>query len=196
LLGDLVEQYQHGRSRSWYWRQVVVAVIVATIQDLREHKLPVVRATSVGIAVVWLLGWAFPTFWVGKAVWNWTVENNLDTIRMVLFRQSALIVTVFIPTFFWTVGGWAVARTHRPRAMAMVFAFLVCFHLIYLGQLTGLYRLPVSAALSAYRPRIIKDIFHIRADGRLLLLTTVFAVVGGLLGARDAKDAPREMLAK
>jgi hypothetical protein len=107
-----------------------------------------------------------------------------------------LIVSVFIPTFFWTAGGWVVARTHRPRGMTMVFAFLVCFHLVYLGQLSRLYRLPVSAALSAYRPQIAKDIFHIRADGRLLLLTTVFAVVGGLLGARDAQDAPREMLAK
>jgi hypothetical protein len=193
LLGDLVEQYQHGRSQSWYWKQVIVAVVIATIQEVRNHRLLVIRATSVGIAVVWWLGWAFPTVWVGKSVWNWTVENNFDTARMVLFRQSGLILTVFIPTFFWTVGGWVVARTHRPRGMAMVFAFLAFFHLTYLGQLSRLYVLPVSAALSTYRPQL-KGMFVI--DGSLLLLTMVFAVVGGLIGAGDVEDSPREDLVK
>jgi hypothetical protein len=28
LLGDLVEEYGQGRSRAWYWRQVLVALLV------------------------------------------------------------------------------------------------------------------------------------------------------------------------
>lgn len=31
LAGDLIEQFHQGRSRSWYWRQVVVAVFLARI---------------------------------------------------------------------------------------------------------------------------------------------------------------------
>ena len=186
LIGDLVERHRGGRSSLWYWRQALLAIVIDSFREVRDHKLLVIRATSVGIAVVWLLGRTFPTPWLGQTVWNWTVENNLDTVRMVLFRESWLIITVVIPTFFWTVGGWVVARTHRPRGMAMVFAFLAFFHLVYLGQLSRLYRLPMTTALSAYRPQL-KGIFHI--DGSLLLLTMVFAVVGGLLGAGDVEDA-------
>jgi hypothetical protein len=133
---------------------------------------------------------------MGQSVWNWTVENNLDTVRMVLLRQSGMILTVIIPTFFWTVGGWVVARTHRPRGMAMVFAFLVCFHLTYLGQISQLYRLPVTAALSTYRPQLEDTVFAIRFDGSLLSLTTVFAVVAGFIGAGDGEDALRGMVEK
>ena len=168
LIGDLIERHRGGRSSVWFWRQALVAVCVDYAREVREHKSLVIRATSIGIAVVWLLGRTFP-IWEG---------------------ESGLMLTVVIPTFFWTVGGWVVARTHRPRGMAMVFAFLVCFHLTYLGQISRLYRLPVTAALSAYRPQH-NDIFAIRYDGSLLLLTMVFAVVGGLLGSGDCEDAPR-----
>jgi hypothetical protein len=35
LAGDLVEQYWEGRSRAWYWRQVVAAVSVAQARAIR-----------------------------------------------------------------------------------------------------------------------------------------------------------------
>ena len=33
LIGDLTEEYQHGRTRLWYWRQALCAVAA----DVREH---------------------------------------------------------------------------------------------------------------------------------------------------------------
>lgn len=33
LIGDLCEEYQHGRTRLWYWRQALCAVAA----DVREH---------------------------------------------------------------------------------------------------------------------------------------------------------------
>ena|ERR1700722_1957402 len=35
LAGDLIEQYQEGRSKAWCWRQVAVAVLVARGQCIR-----------------------------------------------------------------------------------------------------------------------------------------------------------------
>jgi hypothetical protein len=35
LEGDLMEQYQEGRSRAWYWRQVVTALVIAQGQFIR-----------------------------------------------------------------------------------------------------------------------------------------------------------------
>jgi hypothetical protein len=35
LLGDLLEMYRAGRSRTWYWRQVMAALILARARALR-----------------------------------------------------------------------------------------------------------------------------------------------------------------
>jgi hypothetical protein len=35
LMGDLLEMYRAGRSRTWYWRQVIVALILARARALR-----------------------------------------------------------------------------------------------------------------------------------------------------------------
>ena len=36
LVGDLLEMYRAGRSRSWYWRQVIAALILAQTRALRS----------------------------------------------------------------------------------------------------------------------------------------------------------------
>jgi hypothetical protein len=45
LEGDLMEQYQEGRSRLWYWRQVAMAVLIAQGRFLRA--LPWAAVTRV-----------------------------------------------------------------------------------------------------------------------------------------------------
>jgi hypothetical protein len=36
LVGDLLEMYRAGRSRMWYWRQVIAALILARARALRS----------------------------------------------------------------------------------------------------------------------------------------------------------------
>ena len=36
--GDLLEMYRAGRSRSWYWRQVIAALILARTRALRSFQ--------------------------------------------------------------------------------------------------------------------------------------------------------------
>jgi hypothetical protein len=35
LVGDLIEQYRNGRSATWYWRQVLTAILVGATRDVR-----------------------------------------------------------------------------------------------------------------------------------------------------------------
>jgi hypothetical protein len=35
LAGDLIEQYQEGRSRAWYWGQVITAILIAQARFIR-----------------------------------------------------------------------------------------------------------------------------------------------------------------
>lgn len=48
LIGDLIEQYRQGRSTSWYWRQVLMAILVSATNELRDHKRFMVRLVVVG----------------------------------------------------------------------------------------------------------------------------------------------------
>ena len=37
MAGDLIEQYAHGRSRLWYWRQIAVALLIARAGTFRAR---------------------------------------------------------------------------------------------------------------------------------------------------------------
>lgn len=42
LAGDLLEEFRHGRSSLWYWRQVLAAIAVGCAQEARAHWLVLV----------------------------------------------------------------------------------------------------------------------------------------------------------
>jgi hypothetical protein len=45
LMGDLIEEYRWGRSESWYWRQVAIAVLLARVHGVRSAlTIPVLKA--------------------------------------------------------------------------------------------------------------------------------------------------------
>jgi hypothetical protein len=52
LAGDLVEEYARGRTVVWYWRQVVMAILVGCGSEIRMHKLLTVRAVITGWAAL------------------------------------------------------------------------------------------------------------------------------------------------
>lgn len=39
IMGDIAEQYAQGRSRIWYWQQVVTAIAISMIRECWNHKL-------------------------------------------------------------------------------------------------------------------------------------------------------------
>ena len=50
VVGDLVEQYQSGRSTRWVWRQALIATFVMA----RKHAVLTIGAVVLGWAAVWL----------------------------------------------------------------------------------------------------------------------------------------------
>ena len=48
LIGDLTEEYARGRSRLWYWWQVVVALVAGLFQEVRTHKARAARGLITG----------------------------------------------------------------------------------------------------------------------------------------------------
>lgn len=52
LAGDLLEEFHSGRSRSWLFRQVVVAVLQSVARQVSRNKLMSLRAIATGLLVV------------------------------------------------------------------------------------------------------------------------------------------------
>src|SRR5215471_694138 len=51
VIGDLNEQLSTGHSRVWYWRQVLIAIIVSVSKDIWTHKLLALRGLIIGWVV-------------------------------------------------------------------------------------------------------------------------------------------------
>jgi len=116
LIGDLIEQYQNGRSTAWYWRQVLAAILVGAIKDVRANKLIAIRAVAIG----WLLFilFSFPVNWLSGVV----IHSRVTSWLAAFWWSSHLTGTV-LAYVACAVSGWIVARLHQAHSVAMVLLY-------------------------------------------------------------------------
>lgn len=120
LLGDLIEEYGQGRSRIWYWRQVLIAIVVSFCKEIGAHWLLALRAVVTGWAVIFLYRLLFRAS---------AVALSIELSVMHLHEHGFIYGTIF--HLYWYViytpvlaaAGWLVARLHRQHQAAMVLAF-------------------------------------------------------------------------
>lgn len=104
LLGDLIEQYQGGRSRTWYWWQVLLALVISAGREVLRGKIPTVSAIIIGCAT------ALPLC-------------NASTSLAARFVSGYQAYLVFVPLVFFSAAasGWIVRRSH-PQPMVVIYA--------------------------------------------------------------------------
>jgi GAF domain-containing protein len=122
LQGDLVEQYRLGRSRGWYWRQVLAAIVVGAMQGIRAHRLIAVRGVVTGWVVLLLLFGALGdrvANGLAGAVWNWTRAEAYSTGAWWPFWLTA----AFVSYGGFALSAWAVVRLHRANAAPVLVAY-------------------------------------------------------------------------
>jgi hypothetical protein len=147
LIGDLVEGYRSGRSRLWFLRQVLAAILIGAMSTVRSHKLVVGRAVVVG----WVVGWVYFQYlalWVHSAVYaainfddflfvagvtRWFYLNQIGFPDGLL--TLALPVTVCLG---WFVNGWIVGRLHRTYGASIVIVYVGVFTIMWILQLSWL----------------------------------------------------------
>lgn len=141
LIGDLVEQFQEGRTRLWYWRQALGTVVIDLARTLRSHAFSFIAAVVVGFALIWLLDAGYPYAFqplnenllaLSRHPWTAQAVLRVGGMEMCGLLADALIM----------VTAWAVTRIHRshPRAVLSVFAAAVTVR-----YLPGLARLVIHA---------------------------------------------------
>ena len=127
LIGDLVEEYRRGRSRVWYWRQVLIAIGASLLQEIRAQRRLAVRALVTGWALVFLFFWSvwvplfqflrrmLPASW-STVRWvyvrGWIVPNGIAVLMVVLSCIGGLCL------------GWVIARLHRPQQRTAILTFV------------------------------------------------------------------------
>jgi hypothetical protein len=126
LIGDLNEEYQRGRSTTWYLLQILAAIVVGTWRDLRANPLVAVRAAVTGVVaqllVVFCWGWLLEVFtgagfmWGGRWIglpwfYHWPYASSLDRIMYGLWIVGELMI------------GWLIVRLHRGHSVMTVLAF-------------------------------------------------------------------------
>jgi hypothetical protein len=118
LIGDLDEQFASRQSAVWYVRQVVAAILIGVLQDIRDHKLFASRAALMSFGVV--LAWVEFTWWLYLTVasrWINPLVNDSPVVSALFFWYGPL-------TELWCAGclviGWVIGRLHREHLAAMV----------------------------------------------------------------------------
>lgn len=168
LAGDLREERARGRSTTWYWRQVVIAVWIGVQRPIFQHKLLTLRALGTGCAVngVWLFLW-LQFLPIGLPVRPEISFNSVAGLATILLTQVAT--------------GWVIARTHRPYSISMVFAFVVW---LAFWHLAGGSEVKTLAMHSFGRPEF---------PGRLVwfLAPEASVVAGLLLGSLAGASVPK-----
>ncbi len=142
LIGDLVEQFEEGRSRRWYWRQAVGTLAIGLARTLRLHAFSFIAAVAAGYALTWLSQ-------VGYSYAFQPLHENLSAVSrhpwsaQAALRVAGMVMCGLLADALIFVTAWLVTRIHRahPRAVLSVFAAAVTVQ-----YLPGLARLVIHAA--------------------------------------------------
>jgi hypothetical protein len=145
LIGDLAEQFAHGRSRFWYWWQTMGVIGLELVGKLRRHGLSFAAAVLAGCALtqLWMLGcsYAFQPLYANLpqvSAHPWTAASLLRVVGMQLNAIANGVLT------FATV--WLVIRVHRAHQRAVLMVFVLAL----MGpRLPGIVRLLIDAATHA-----------------------------------------------
>jgi hypothetical protein len=114
IIGDLLEEYEAGRSRRWYWRQVLSLVATSTIRQIRARPARTVVATTLGWATL-LLAFALlgdrTADGMARLFWNWNRESAYaGTLPWWPFAISAGVVSYA----GFALSALVVSRVARP----------------------------------------------------------------------------------
>jgi hypothetical protein len=119
VIGDLDEQFGRGRTRLWYWRQAVLAILVSFFKEISGHKLLAIRALVVGwlVKTVWLGLFASSVFGLVTAPPKYSVTLT----PLLLVSAMSLAVCALSAWFVSRVSG----RHYRPMVLLYVLVELL-----------------------------------------------------------------------
>ncbi len=142
LIGDLVEQFEAGRSRIWFWHQATGALAGCVLRAIRANAPSFLAAILVGCALVWV--WQLGCSLVFQPVYvdladvkrhPWTVEA--------LVRLTGILANMASEYALCFISAWLVTRIHREHRRAVLVAFVTA---LTAQRVPGIVRIVVDGA--------------------------------------------------
>jgi hypothetical protein len=186
IVGDIIERYQMNGSTSWYWRQVVVAILRSTWRDIREHRRSLIVAVSAGWIVL-LAVFGISSLLVPDQLGFWGLWWNVGPISVVPWTRwwesviDSRLATLGCLGFL--ASGWFAAR-FRPTAML---AFAVTVSAWGLTSAAVLLLGPAWHGMRWFAPYREMGTFVFHSAAYLLLVAVILpllVLIGGLAGTR------------
>jgi len=180
LVGDVVEEYRRGRSRGWYWRQVIVAILVSARQDVRRRKLHAAGSVITGWTILLVL------FLLGDRVadgmayrfWGWTRPLGYGLGVWWPLQVSAVVVSYS----GFALAGWAVVRLARGHAAGAMLAYVTSILAVLLG---GALIAAIVGPIAVWHPFFYVISVTLPYQGRSgLVLAPLITILSGLAGTR------------
>ncbi|HEY2364127.1 MAG TPA: hypothetical protein VGK36_23615 [Candidatus Angelobacter sp.] len=174
LAGDLLEAFRRGRPVSWYWRQVLVAIVLGFAGEIRTHWPAMVYATLCVIPV--------PAYWmlaVDKVMnspffaFRWHLEWPYSTIcDQVLFWGSLLIYVWFALIVYFLLFSLATRTINLYGLAQSLWKSALVFMAVCVGLVALLALLPGHAGFPIDRRNITA--LSVITDPRFLVLRLPF----------------------
>lgn len=109
LAGDLLEEFQSGRSAGWYWRQVLGALVIGCSEAIRNHRTATLFAvlwsmlTPAWLLVVASLEWDFhlpERVW--RMTWPWSTVCNLGLMLGTNLLFIWIGIALYLMSHLWS----------------------------------------------------------------------------------------------
>lgn len=170
IAGDLIEAYQGGRSRAWYWRQVLTAIAVSFHREVMAHPVLALRAIAIGWAAWFSFYDGIGPRLLGPFVRRFFSFSGYPFgPSMLIWLAASLLVRA--------ASGWIVARFHRSHRIVMVLLFAGSVFISQLQLLPFIWR---SAADTLTNTRFLPYLIY---GLELQFLWPAAILFGGLWGA-------------
>jgi hypothetical protein len=129
FIGDLVEEYGAGRSRAWYWRQVVSAVLLTSVRYIGTHRARAVVGVATGWAALLIIFFVLgdPTA-NGLAGWFWNWDRPMAYGTQVWWPFAIAAFLVSYAGF--ALSALLVVRLHPRHAGPMLIAYALSMLLV------------------------------------------------------------------
>jgi hypothetical protein len=176
LAGDLFEEYRQGRSRVWYWKQVLAAITVGLCRELVAHPVLALRAIAMALAVRFLYLYGVAPF-LFRAVKPILPLTWFQPIGPLLIVWRTLDMSLCVAT------GWTLARFHHANRTGIVLTAAIS---VFLYQLRGLPWIWFHAKNTLTNSRFLP---YLVTDWVALILPPLSILVGGLWRALPERNA-------
>ncbi len=132
LAGDLLEAYRAGRSRFWLTRQVVIAAVMATLNDIKSRKAVVASSLAAGAASLFVFGGiAFVLqnslgHAVAIGVGNWLLTHSYNAARWWWFLgMTGSLPNTMIAWAGLIAVGWVLVRIDAEKRLTGLILLVV-----------------------------------------------------------------------